>query len=256
MTQIVGIINVTPDSFSDGGEAFTPAAALDRAQQLINQGAEILDVGAESTRPHAIPLTADEEWKRLEPLWAPLWELCQGSGVLLSLDTRHANTTANALAIGCDWINDVSGFADKAMIAAMQESNCSLVVMHSLGVPANPEETMENHVDAVTEVNSFFAERIAELREAGIDDERIIIDPGIGFGKTAEQSLALLWNIAEIQALDFPVLVGHSRKSFFKPFTDNWEIERDSLTRLVSHYLRSKKVDYIRVHDVAGHTIL
>ena len=252
-TKLVGILNVTPDSFSDGDESFVPEHALARAEHLIAQGASVVDVGAESTRPGAIALSAEEEWQRLNPVWEALASLCRDADVQLSLDTRHAFTAACALEIGCDWVNDVSGFGDEAMVEAVRPYQCKLVVMHALSIPADAKDVLPESCDPIAEVKRFFAQRCEMLQGAGIARDRIILDPGIGFGKTTEQSLALLWHVEALKAQGYPLLIGHSRKSFFKPFCDDWQAQRDGMTKLVSHYLCEKEVAYLRVHDVAGH---
>ena len=244
-TRLVGIVNITPDSFSDGGKALRPDDALAAIQQLIADGADIIDIGAESTRPGATPLTAEEEWQRLEPVLALL---PRESSVEFSLDTRHPYTARKALA-HVDWINDVSGFADNAMIDAVKNSQCKLVVMHSLSVPADKNIVMPESADVIEELIAFAKQRISALEAAGIAHGRIVFDPGIGFGKTAKQSLDILHNIESFSVLGVPLYIGHSRKSFL----GGNPAERDAATLAISRDLAAHGIAYLRVHDVAAH---
>jgi dihydropteroate synthase len=245
MTKLVGILNVTPDSFSDGG-TLAPDAVLVKAEQLIAQGVDVLDVGAESTRPDATPLTHAQEWARLSPVWAGFVEACKG--ITLSLDTRHADTAARALEVGCDWVNDVSGFHDTAMLDVVRDAECKLVVMHSLSVPAVRGEAV-----ATDDICAFMRDWIAQTKQrlAGIAPERLIFDGGIGFGKSARQSWELLVHLNDWKGDDC-VLVGHSRKRFLSVFSEDAS-QRDTLTRMSSAMLAAQGADYLRVHDVAGH---
>jgi dihydropteroate synthase len=246
-SQIVAIVNVTPDSFSDGGRHYDASAAINAIANAIDDGARVIDIGAESTRPGAAPVTAEEEWARLEPVLAAL-PLFAMSPVAFSLDTRHAQTARRGLEAGVHWINDVSGFADTAMVDTVLGYDCRLVVMHSLGVPADKTVTMPEMEDAVEALLGFAQARIAQLLAAGIAKERIVFDPGIGFGKSAMQCWAVLRRIGEFKRLGVPLLVGHSRKSFLAGHGD-----RDEATIGVSQYLAQAGVDYLRVHTVKRH---
>lgn len=252
-TQLVAIVNITPDSFSDGGQAFSPLAALKAIEGHIEAGAHVVDVGAESTRPGAESLAWEEEWNRLEPVAMHLAGAVQGRAII-SVDTRHANTVRSILPYGISWVNDVSGFSDPDMVDAVAGSDCRLVVMHSLTVPANQAVVMEEGCDVVAEVMDFAQRRIAALWAMGVGRERIIFDPGVGFGKTAEQSVALIKGISAFRALGVPLLVGHSRKSFLTAW--GGVRDRDLATLEVSRYLISQAVEYLRVHDVAAHVPL
>ena len=225
MTKLVGILNITPDSFSDGGLHFTPEKAVGAAREMIRQGAAIIDIGAESTRPGATALSSAEEWARLQPVLAALKD------IPFSVDTRHAETASKALAAGAAWINDVSGFSDAAMVAAVKSNNCKLVFMNSLSVPASRDIVLPLKADAVTLILAWAKERIAALEAAGIVKNRLIFDPGIGFGKTREQSFALLRGIEKFKVLGVPILVGHSRKSFLG------KEKRDEATLLLSQFM-------------------
>src|SRR5687768_8279568 len=186
-TQLVGIINVTPDSFSDGGKHYDPADALSSIEQMIKEGADVIDIGAESTRPGATPLDADEEWERLAPVMAKLSDYTSPY-VRFSIDTRHAATAERALEAGVHMVNDVSGFSNVDMINVVLKSKCQLVGIHSLGLPADKNEVMDESLDVVTELMEAAGQRLQSLVEAGIKPQRLIFDPGLGFGKTMLQS--------------------------------------------------------------------
>lgn len=253
MVKLVGIINLTPDSFSDGGMLASTDHAVAYANELVEAGAAVLDIGAESTRPGATPLSAEEEWARLH---APLAAICSAvkGRAVISVDTRHAATAKNALALGVEWINDVSGLADAAMLAVLSDSECNIVAMHSLTVPADANVILPEGKDPIEAVLEYAETLSARLAQAGIARERLILDPGIGFGKTPEQLLELLRRIDELAAAGYPLFVGHSRKSFLKAFTGGKPELRDAATLAVSLVLARRKVDYLRVHDVAAHT--
>lgn len=252
----MGILNITPDSFSDGGRSDAETiAALD---QLLTDGADIIDVGAESTRPGATPLTHAEEWARLEGLLPNIIQRTHAAGKRISLDTRHAQTAKAALALGVDILNDVSGCTAPEMIAALAESDCDVVCMHSLTIPADPTVTVAAGLDVVMEMRQFAKQRITALTAAGIAPSRIIFDPGIGFNKTAAQSLELIRRADELKSLGLRLLIGHSRKSFLgsiQATPSGWH-ERDMLTLAVSQYLVQHGVDILRVHHIQWHAEL
>lgn len=250
--RLVAIINVTPDSFSDGGQYEKPDSALAAIAAAISEGADVIDIGAESTRPGATALTAEQEWERLEPVLAGLSRF-KGMHVVFSLDTRHAANAKKALGYGIKWINDVSGFSSPDMVHVAAGSDCMLVVMHSLSVPADTSVTLPEHADPISELLHFATDRFAALEAAGIERERIIFDPGIGFGKTAAQSLDIIKRIHELQVLDVPLLVGHSRKSFLSQYAAGVSQDRDEATLAISKQLAAEGVDYLRVHDIAAH---
>lgn len=249
-TRIMGIVNVTPDSFSDGGLYSDAKAAIAHMQRLVAAGAEILDIGAESTRPGAVALSSDEEWARL----APVLELAkkQFPDAIISIDTRHAATAAKAIAAGADWINDVADAADPDMLDVVAAAPCRYVLMHSLSVPADPKLVLPAGVDATAVVADWAKQRLQQLSDKGIDAKRVVLDPGIGFGKTAEQSWNLLRGVPQLMQLGVDLLIGHSRKSFFKALGEREPAERDVETQMVSAWLAAQGVPYLRVHDVAG----
>jgi dihydropteroate synthase len=249
-TRIVGIVNLTPDSFSDGGKYVGPDAAIAHMEMLVEQGADVLDVGAESTRPGARTLSPAEEWERLSGVLSVAKS--RFAHIPISVDTRHAATAARAIDAGVDWINDVAGGSDRQMLEVMRSASCRYVVMHSLSVPADPKKVLPESVNATTTVHGWAERKLLELQDAGIFPERVILDPGIGFGKTAAQSWNLLRGVHKLMDLDVPLLVGHSRKSFFKSVTEKNAAERDVETHMVSAWLAQQGVPYLRVHDVPG----
>lgn len=250
--QLVGIINVTPDSFSDGGKFLTAEHALHQALHLVYAGAEVIDIGGESTAPNAQYLDPKTEWQRLEPVLSALKEI-QDNFFLppkISLDTRHADVAARALELGVNWINDVSGLQDPAMREVVATSGADCVVMHHVSIPADKKLFVPRDQDILRVVYDWADQQFAALEKAGIKRDKIIFDPGIGFGKVPEQSLALIKHIQFFESLGTRILVGHSRKSFLSFFTENVPQERDIETLAVALYLAQKQVDYLRVHNV------
>ena len=208
---IMGVINVTPDSFSDGGNFTAVSAAVDHGLRLVDEGAEILDIGGESTRPGAAPVTAEEELRRVLPV---IEGLAAKTGAALSIDTSKASVARAAIAAGAEIINDVTalqGDDDMARVAA--ESACAVVLMHMRGTPRTMQQD-PHYDDVVAEVSAHLAQRVDAARAAGIVADRIAIDPGIGFGKTVEHNLQLIAGLGRFAALGHPVLLGVSRKSF------------------------------------------
>ena len=244
---VMGILNLTPDSFSDGGSLPDAASALSRARELVEQGAGMLDIGGESTRPGADPVSPAEEMDRVLPFFDAAGA---GLGVPLSVDTRSASVARAALERGAHVVNDVSGLAhDGEMPRVVAESGAGLVLMHTRGTPS----TMREHVaydDLFAEVAGELAASVARAEAAGIDREAVVLDPGIGFAKDAGQSLALLGDLASIHALGFPVLVGPSRKSFLGTVLDEPPSGRlhGTVAACVAAYLQGARV--FRVHDV------
>lgn len=241
-TRLAGILNLTPDSFSDGGLHTDTKSALSAIEKMQADGADLIDVGAESTRPGANSLSPEAEWERLKPVLSAL----RGE-IAFSIDTRHAATAMRSLEMGASWINDVGGFQEAAMIRVAAESDCRLVVVHSLSIPADRSIVLPAECDPVTEVLVFGRQRLQALQSAGIGLERIIFDPGIGFGKTSGQSLALLRGVERLRELRVPLLIGHSRKSFLG------DGNRDEATLCVSQQLAADGIEWLRVHDVARH---
>jgi 2-amino-4-hydroxy-6-hydroxymethyldihydropteridine diphosphokinase/dihydropteroate synthase len=251
----MGIVNLTPDSFSDGGELHDDAAVETRVAELVAAGAQIVDLGAESTRPGATPLSADQEWARLEPALGRLVDRYRGSVLRprFSIDTYHVETARRALTLGADIVNDVSGLTTEPMIERAAASGAEFVAMHNLGVPADKARTLTADQDPTAAVERWLEQRIAEWERAGVDLGRILFDPGIGFGKNALQSLRLLRNIERFHRFGLRLLVGHSRKSFMHGATAADRFDRDLFTIGASLNLCRAGVDILRVHNVAAH---
>ncbi|GFZ83849.1 dihydropteroate synthase [Rickettsiales bacterium] len=250
MTYIVAALNITPDSFSGDGELKN---TTEKAKKLIEDGADIIDIGAESTRPGATPLSAEEEWQRLERTLPEIINLAHKNNVKASIDTRHHQTASKAITMGVDFINDVEGFHSEEMINVVRQSEASLIMMHSLTVPADRDVTIPEDKDIIPEITKWAENTKQKLLNAGIKQERIIFDPGIGFGKTADQSWYLIKNIQQFFSLNLDILVGHSRKSFLNKITALPFAKRDIESLAISIYCLQKGVKYIRVHDVAIH---
>lgn len=206
---VMGILNITPDSFSDGGLYLDADAAVEHALAMVDAGAAIIDVGGESTRPGSDAVDPAEEWERIGAVIAALAEreLC------VSVDTRHAEVASRALAAGASIVNDVSGFRDPAMVEVAAKSGCGCVVMHMAGEPKTMQDNPA-YDDVVAEVRDYLRDAAAALEEAGVDHSRICIDPGPGFGKTPKQTIELMRNLHELVHLGYPVMVAASRKSY------------------------------------------
>lgn len=246
-TKLMGIVNVTPDSFSDGGQFNSVTAAVEHALRLVEEGADILDIGGESTRPGATPVSLDEELYRVVPV---VRELARQTRTPISIDTSKAEVARQCLAAGAVIVNDISGLSfDAEMPHVCAESDCGVIVMHIQGTP----QTMQadpRYDDVVTNLYQYFSRRLHDLETAGIARERIVLDPGIGFGKTAVHNLELLSHIATFHMLGRPVLIGHSRKRFLKKVLGRDVEERNAGTLGVSIALAAQGTDILRVHDV------
>ncbi len=252
----MGIVNITPDSFSDGGETTTWATVERRVDAMLEAGVHILDLGAESTRPGAAPLTPDAEWRRLEPILARLRENLHAVPLppRISIDTYHADVARRALAAGADIINDVSGLTSPEMLAVAAESDAEFVAMHSLTVPADRHVILPADRDPVDELLNWLDLRRREWEAAGIAERRILFDPGIGFGKSSLQSLELLRNLRRFHAAGLRILVGHSRKSFMASIAKRDAADKNLFTVGASLQMCAQGVDVLRVHDVPAHT--
>ena len=246
---LMGIVNVTPDSFSDGGHFLDPAAAVEHGLRLVAEGADLLDVGGESTRPGAAAITANEEIRRVLPV---LTSLCEQTSVPISIDTFKAAVAGEAVVAGVEAINDITGLAgDPGMAALAAASGCGVCVMHMQGTPRTMQQS-PIYDDVVEEVFSYLRTRRDALVAAGIEQSRIALDPGIGFGKTAQHNLALLTEIERFHALGCPVLVGLSRKRFIGQILGDVEADRTSGTIGGALAMARRGVQILRVHDVAA----
>jgi dihydropteroate synthase len=244
----MGIVNVTPDSFSDGGRFFSHAAAVEHALRLAEEGAEILDVGGESTRPRAAPVEADEQLRRVLPV---IDALTRRTAVPISIDTSKAEVAREAIAAGAQIINDVTGLAaDPAMIEVAARSQSGVCAMHMQGTPQTMQDD-PRYGDVVREVREYLMSRRDALAAAGIAPERIALDPGIGFGKRTAHNLALLCGAWRLHELGCPVLVGPSRKGFLQKVIGDPQADPLYGTIGVALALARQGVQILRVHDVA-----
>jgi dihydropteroate synthase len=246
---VMGILNVTPDSFSDGGRFLPRDAALARAERMLADGADIIDIGGESTRPGAPPVPLAEELERV----VPIVEALRDMNVPLSVDTYKPAVMRAALDAGADMINDIWGLRQESALDAVKDSNCGLCVMHMLGEPRTMQLREPVYADVIADVRAFFAERIAALAQAGIALERVSLDPGFGFGKTVEHNYALLANLAATLPAGkrYPLLAGMSRKSMLGAVTGRAANERLAASVSGAVCAAERGAAIIRVHDVA-----
>jgi len=246
---LMGVVNVTPDSFSDGGRFFEAGAAIEHGLRLAEEGADLLDLGGQSTRPGARPVQTGEELRRVMPVVAAL---CEQAHVPVSIDTDKAIVAREALAGGAEAINDVTGFSgDAAMLAVAAESGCGVCAMHMQGTPRTMQ-LAPAYDDVVKEVLAYLSTRRDVLIAAGVEPARIALDPGIGFGKTTEHNLTLLKNAARFHALGCPVVIGHSRKRFIGEVLGDGGADRTWGTIGVALALARQRIQILRVHDVAA----
>lgn len=250
-TALMGIVNLTPDSFS--GDGLGAHQALARSAQLVEEGAHWLDLGAESTRPGAQAVDARTEWARLEPVLHDVARAPWRHRIGLSVDTRHASTAARALDLGANLINDVSGLRHSEMRAVLKHAQCDIVVMHALVVPADPAVVWPADQDPVASIQAW-AQQVSQLAaDHGIDPQRLIFDPGLGFGKTWAQSIELIHAAPRLLAGGGRWLYGHSRKGFLRLVQDQAAPQRDPVTLALSTGLILAGVHLLRVHDVGAH---
>ena len=245
---VMGVLNVTPDSFSDGGRFSTVEAATRRAEEMVAQGADLIDIGGESTRPGADRVDAEEQIRRV----VPVLEACRGLAVTFSIDTTRSIVAEAALKAGAAIVNDVSaGQDDPAIFDVAARHDSPIVLMHMLGDPATMQQAPQ-YDDVVGEVEQFLAERVAACKAAGIAAHRILIDPGIGFGKTADHNWTLMGATARFCRTGRPVLIGASRKSFIGKLTGRTEAaERVFGTAAAVSWIVTQGAAIVRVHDIA-----
>jgi dihydropteroate synthase len=243
---IMGVVNVTPDSFSDGGRYLDPHAAVEHGRRLVDEGAEMLDVGGESTRPGADAVPLEEELRRV----LPVVEGLAGTGATLSIDTSKAAVAAAALDAGASYVNDVTAFrGDPELAGLVAGRGVDCCLMHMLGTPRTMQDD-PRYDDVVSEVKAFLEERLAFAVSEGVPEPRVMLDPGIGFGKTLEHNLALLARLDEIVALGRPVVVGVSRKSFLGKITGREADDRAVATAAANVLALERGASVFRVHDV------
>jgi dihydropteroate synthase len=244
---VMGIVNVTPDSFSDGGRWLDPAAAIAHGRELVEDGAAILDVGGESTRPGASPVPADEQLRRV----VPVLEGLQGVGARISIDTTKASVAEAALELGADIVNDVTALRDDPdLVGLVADKGATVVLMHMLGEPRTMQAD-PRYEDVVDDIKDFLEERMRHAIDAGVAEERVWLDPGIGFGKTVDHNLTLLQRLREFTALGRPIVVGTSRKGFIGAITGQDVEGRVPGTIATNVVALANGAEVFRVHDVA-----
>ncbi len=244
-TAVMGILNVTPDSFSDGGLWFRASDAIDRGRRMWQQGAQIIDVGGESTRPGAQRVGSEQEWMRV----APVVKALVSEGIPVSIDTVHAETASRALDAGAVLVNDVSGGRyDPEIVGVCAASDCAMVVQHWRGFPSDPALNT-SYGDVVQDVISETLHQVRDVVEKGLPPERVVIDPGLGFGLRNQDSWTIVNSLADFVALGFPVLVGASRKRFV---AERYGLEVEAGTARVTELAATGGVWAVRVHDVVA----
>lgn len=242
---IVGVVNITPDSFSDGGRFLATEAAVRQSERLVSEGADLLDLGGESSRPGALPVSVDVELDRV----LPVLERVLGLGVPVSVDTTKPAVMRTALSMGADMINDINGFLEPGALEAVADSTAAACVMHKQGEPATMQHGPQ-YQDVVAEVRQFLKHRLDAALAAGIDAGRVVLDPGFGFGKTLGHNLALLRRLNELTALPYPLMVGLSRKSMLGQLTGRAPGDRQAVSAVAALLAAQKGAKLLRVHDV------
>jgi 2-amino-4-hydroxy-6-hydroxymethyldihydropteridine diphosphokinase/dihydropteroate synthase len=251
----MGILNITPDSFSDGGKYQNLSAIKKQIKHLADHGSHFIDIGAESTRPGAAKLDPENEWKRLEPALKAFKSISLDYDIFpgLSLDSYHPQVISNALPYGVQIINDVSGLSDESIVFDIIGTNIKYVLMHSLSIPADKEFILNESIDPIAYLYEWFSNKINRLIQLGLNHDQIIIDPGIGFGKSPKQSFEIISRIAELKELNCLLMVGHSRKSFLADVCGNDMNKRDIETVNISNKLIANGVDIVRIHNMKKH---
>lgn len=249
--KIFAILNITPDSFSDGNLFNTKENAHNQLEHLIKQGADVIDIGAISTRPNTQLPSVEEEILRYEQVLDGISPIINNSNVEISIDSFNYETIEYLdKRIRFEYVNDQSGLADERVIQFVKENNKQIIIMHNLGLPSNPRILVPEDENILEIVKNWFNEKIAILTSYGIAREKIILDPGIGFGKSASQSWEMIKHAQEFQTLGCKIMFGYSRKSFLNKVSSKAFSERDPETAIISSFLASKEIDFIRVHNV------
>ena len=249
--KLVGIINVTPDSFSDGGIYLDADNAVARAIEMANEGADIIEIGAQSTRPGAKILALDQEYDRLKPVLAGLRN--QKNLIEISIDSFCPIVIKKVLKeYQVDWINDVKGDLDDSTLRLIADHNCGIILMHSLSVPPTKDLIIDPNLDPIDVILNWGEAKLKKLHSLGFNSDKIILDPGLGFSKSIYQNMQIIQNVSNLKNLGCKIMVGHSRKSFMAAFTNQAASKRDIETIAISAALKNK-VDYLRVHNVRDH---
>ncbi len=251
--ELVGIVNITPDSFSDGGLFYDADQATEQALRLLSDGASIVELGAQSTRPGSSIQTPKAEYARLKPVLDDLNQYMKVGDIKVSIDSFWPDVILNVLEhYNIAWVNDQKGDLDDNTLKAVASSGCSIVIMHSLSIPPHKDNVIPGDTDSIDTINHWIEKSINRLLNLGFNESSIIIDPGIGFGKSLYQNIWILRNIEALQSFGCKVLVGHSRKSFISSFSTEPVFNRDLETIALSSALHNK-VDFLRVHNVRDH---
>ncbi len=246
---LMAIVNVTPDSFSDGGKFLSVDRAVEHALQLVADGADILDVGGESTRPYSEPVSAAEESDRVLPV---IEALVKETSIPISIDTSKGSVARAAIVAGAEIINDVTGLeGDPEMLNVAVESGAGVCAMHMQGTPQTMQDD-PSYDDVVMDIVSYLRQRKERLLAAGIEPAKICLDPGIGFGKSHQHNIELLHRAEEFLTLESPILIGHSRKGFIGKLIGDKEVERDSGTLAITLLMAAKGLHIVRIHEVAA----
>lgn len=251
--SLVGVVNVTDDSFSDGGKFNDPSKAVDRIYQLAKDGASIIEIGAQSTRPGAILQTTEEEYKKLKSVLDKITSLTSRKTIRISIDTFHSSIALKLLEdYKISWINDVKGDFDDKSLQLLANAGCKFCFTHSLGVPPRPDKIMPLNQSPINLIKEWGKRSIDRLLKLGFSLNSIILDPGIGFGKSLYQNIEILRHIEELKEVGVPIMSGHSRKSYIKGFSLESADKRDIETIAISLFLKDK-VDFLRIHNVKDH---
>ena len=253
--QLVGIVNITPDSFSDGTQYFDPEKAVAKVLQLHEEGASVIDLGAQATSAGAKIISTEEEYKRLKPVLDALIIPMREKQLHISIDSFSAETISAILKnYPIRWVNDVKGTLDNTCLANIAAQGCKFVATHSVSIPAtNRDQVIPFEPSPIEIILAWAEKKIAQLKQCGFSEENIILDPGIGYGKTLYQNIALLQDIAQLKKFGCAIFIGHSRKLLISLFTQKPAAERDLETIAISNYLTNLNIDYLRVHNVADH---
>ena len=250
---LVGIVNITPDSFSDGGESLAPESALQAIQAHLAEGATLIELGAQSTRPGATRLTADAEYARLEPVLTALFAQ-QIPGLQISIDTFQPEVIQRMMTrYPIQWINDVTGQLDEKTLCAIREAGCGYIAMHALSIPPTAHDIIPLHDNPLDVIHAFFDKKITQLQRCGFASTSLMLDPGIGFGKSRAHNLLLLRDAHHFKQTGFPIVIGHSRKSYLNAVTTRPASERDIETLGISAHLAEQGIDFLRVHNIPLH---
>jgi len=250
-TKLVAILNITPNSFSDGGLYLDSENAKKQLELLLKYEPAVIDIGAISTRPNSAQPTIEEEIARYDQVLSTIIPILKNTEAKISIDSYNFETLEYlSQHIPIHWINDQKGFLDERLIDLAKKINAKLVIMHHLTIPADPNICINDDIDVIKEVKTWLLEKAKYLISKGISQDKIILDPGIGFNKTHEQSWQLIKEAKQIMKLGFEVMYGYSRKSFLNTITEKDFSKRDLETAIISSYLAQMDVDYLRIHDM------